>query len=117
MEVIGDVNERTFLHWATPRFMEAANNAANVELTTTPTETWYWKGKLASRDWVVPKPSPSVGDLAEILLHAKYATEVLKEIVFEHVRDAEYRERPSRRRAMFLFDSSLDPAAYAAGSQ
>jgi hypothetical protein len=111
--VIGDVNERRFFHWATQDFLDVANRATTIEFTTSPTASWYWKGKLNSRDWVTPKP-PDHGRLGEILLHARYAAEVLKEYVFEELRSSEFPMRPSCRRCMFLFDASLDPDTYAA---
>jgi hypothetical protein len=110
--VTGDVIERRFFHWATQEFLDAANRAPTVEFTTSPTASWYWKGKLNSRDWVEPKPP--LGQLGELLLHGRYSAEILKEYVFEEVRLLEFPLRPSRRRSMFLFDASLDPDAYAA---
>ena len=113
-----EVVEREFYHWASPEFVSAANNAATLEFTTSPTTSFYWRGKIASRtlDPRIKLPA-QLERFAEQLAHLKYAAELLKEYVFEEVRVAEFVERPTRRRAMFLIDMCLDPHAYAASMQ
>lgn len=111
MSVEGNVIEREFFHWATADFLKAANNAAMIEFTTSPTSSWYWRGKLANRTWT-PQLPEGLGDVADLLAHGKYASELLKEYVFEEVRAAEYGTRPTRRRSMFLFDTAQDPHEY-----
>lgn len=115
MSIVGEVTERTFLHWTSPRFLQEAGNAANIELTTTPNASWYWLGKLATREWARPTAPAPLGaeSIVEFLTQGKYASELLKEYVFEEVRSTEFPQRPSRRRAMYLFDASLDPHVYA----
>jgi hypothetical protein len=109
--ITGEVSERRFLHWASQRFLDAANRAASIEFTTPPNASWYWKGSLASR---AKFGAALPGDVGEILLHSKYAAQALKEYVFDEIRAMEFSSRPSRRRCMFLFDATLDADAYAA---
>lgn len=57
-------------------------------------------------------PGPSIGPFSEVMLHAKYAQELLKEYIFEEVRKAEFTSAPSRKKCMFLFEPSPDPWLY-----
>jgi hypothetical protein len=125
--VLGDVLERSFLHWASSIFPGAqfqdGRVSANIDFTTPPTSSFYWRGKLASRDWVAVN-LPSVDRLAELvpglrdlLLDARYKSELYKESVFESVRASHHPTKPSRTRAMFLLDADQDPDGYAGAMQ
>jgi hypothetical protein len=50
--------------------------------------------------------------LHKFLGQLKYRGELMKEYIFEHVRQEQFTEWPSRRRCMFLFDATLDANAY-----
>lgn len=54
----------------------------------------------------------SIGLLSDLLVHAKYAQELLKEYIFEEVRAADFSAAPSRKRCIFLFDPIPDPWEY-----
>ena len=83
----------------------------------------YWAGKLRI-DWAreaaksvplvnAPLPDAVATKLVDALCMMKYATELLKEYVFEEVRSAEFPRLPSRRRCMFLFADCHSPSVYA----
>lgn len=88
--------------------------------TTPEDESNYWKGKL-QLEWANNFISASIfkniyiGELplSKFICHGKYASELLKEYVFEEVRMREFPTLPSRRRCMFLFPQNLDPWEYA----
>lgn len=93
-----------------------------VQLSTQK-ESFYWTQKL-TKNWV-PKMTVTTGDqvfdekikmFEPFLGHGKYTAELLKEFVFEDVRQREFPSRPSRRRCLFAFAFN-DPAAYAAKLQ
>jgi len=50
--------------------------------------------------------------IADFWAQCKHAGELLKEYIFEEVRRNEYAGAPSRKRAIFLFESSHDPSEY-----
>ena len=79
-------------------------------------ESHYWKQKL-HRDWAedsldVPELYIGATSISALLKHGKYAAEVLKEFVFEEVRQRYFGILPSRRRCLFAFPSQLDPSAF-----
>jgi len=76
----------------------------------------YWKQKLR-KAWAqdsLELPDIYIGktSLTELLRHGKYAAELLKEFVFEEVRENRFRDRPSRKRCLFAFPTELDPRTY-----
>jgi len=82
----------------------------------------YWETKLTAK-WVTDFPGIPAGmvrpgfpveQISDLLKHGKYAAELLKEFVFEEVRQEQYSSMPSRRKCLFAFPSSLDPHEYAA---
>jgi Protein of unknown function (DUF2441) len=117
-----NVSERTFLHWST---WTNAPDEVVVDTGAWP-ESTYWGTKVGSRDWcrlpAQPDGSVRVGnvlfspshEMVELLRQLKYTSELLKEYVFEEVRQREFRELPSRRRCMYFLDASNDPDEYAA---
>lgn len=54
-------------------------------------------------------PSPQEQQLEELLIYAKYTAELLKEFVYEGVRQEIDPGLPSRTKCVFAFDDSLDP--------
>ncbi len=96
----------------------------------------YWKNKLRkeyARDWYVQNKglfesqyilggSLKTGNNAndskikelskELNIQLKYSTELLKEYIFDEVRYLNYPNKPTRKRCIFLFDTSISPVEY-----
>lgn len=102
--VTGTVSERTFLH-------ASGGMPSEIDTATAWAESRHWRSKLALPDGAWSKGQPP--QPGPVLARLKYNCELLKEYVFEDVRRAAFPELPSRRRCMYLLDSSHDPAAFA----
>jgi len=107
------------LYHFSPKYTDAH---LGVQLST-PKESFYWTQKL-TKNWV-PKMAITTGNqavddavkgVAPLISHGKYTAELLKEFVFEDIRQQEFPLKPSRRRCLFAFAFN-DPNAYAAKLQ
>lgn len=86
----------------------------------------YWKDKLTF-NWVqapqITLPNniflgdtslAQIGErITQFSTHLKYASELLKEYIFDEIRGDEFPSLPSRRKCLFGFPMSLDPIEYA----
>jgi hypothetical protein len=54
----------------------------------------------------------SSGQIMNLYGHLKYGTEMLKEYVFEDIRQNKFNGNPSRKTCLFCFDTTLDPKEY-----
>lgn len=73
----------------------------------------YWKQKLTG-DWEKQQMhSSGIPQLDKLMQHGKYAAELLKEYIFEEIRQERFSNHPSRKTCMFLFDADLSVDEFA----
>jgi hypothetical protein len=119
--VVGTVSERRFFHWSS---WDKPPDSAQFDTRKAWTSSHYWQAKLNHKPEVPDEPlvlgpmriekgHPIAQLFHKLFSISKTNSELLKEYVFDEVREIEFPALPSRRRCMFLFDAEHDPHAYA----
>lgn len=85
-----------------------------TELDTSWPVSVYWQNRIQSHKGMISSFSADGIAFKQLLALAKNTGEVLKEYVFEEIRAAEFPDKPSRRRCMFLLPPQASPDEVAA---